>query len=157
MRKWFIISIIVSYSIMLVVDWMMTSKITYHQPETIMVTVTGQLDNPGTFTLPFQATFEELQSQLQLQSDADISMYHPKMRLKDQDQIQINSKNQQKISINTADITTLNQIKGIGPVTAKRIIEYRQQHGLFQRLEDLMNIKGIKQATFQKMLPYIKL
>ncbi|MCG2711262.1 MAG: helix-hairpin-helix domain-containing protein [Candidatus Omnitrophica bacterium] len=63
----------------------------------------------------------------------------------------------QSISINTADIETLSLLPGIGRVKAGRIIEYRQVHGKFKHLSELVNIKGIGPKTFEKLKDYISL
>lgn len=52
------------------------------------------------------------------------------------------------ININTATAAELDKLPGIGASTAQRIIEYRQANGPFQRIEDLMKVKGIGQAEF---------
>lgn len=56
----------------------------------------------------------------------------------------------EKININTADEETLQTLKGIGPSTAKKIVEYRTQYGRFKKIEDVMNVSGIGQKTFNK-------
>jgi competence protein ComEA len=56
-----------------------------------------------------------------------------------------------KININTADEGALQQITGVGPSTAKKIVDYRQSNGRFQSIEDLKNISGIGEKTFAKM------
>lgn len=55
------------------------------------------------------------------------------------------------VNINTADETALDTLPGIGPAMAKRIIEYRQNEGAFQSIEDIKNVKGIGEAKFNKM------
>lgn len=47
------------------------------------------------------------------------------------------------IPINTADADTLMQLKGIGPVLAQRIIQYREAHGGFSSVDELKQVKGI--------------
>ena len=59
------------------------------------------------------------------------------------------------IDINTASEDLLCEIHGIGPSLAKRIIEYRETEGPFTSIEDLMNVRGIGEAIFEKMKPYI--
>ena len=56
-----------------------------------------------------------------------------------------------KININTADITQLQTITGVGPVTAQKIIDYRTQNGNFGSIEDLKNVSGIGDKTFENM------
>ena len=56
-----------------------------------------------------------------------------------------------KININTASIEELTQLQGIGDEYAKGIVEYRELHGLFTKPEDIMNVKGIGQVTFEKI------
>jgi len=55
------------------------------------------------------------------------------------------------ININTAGLTELEKITGIGPVYAQNIIDYRKANGPFQKIEDVINVKGIGDKTFQKM------
>lgn len=55
------------------------------------------------------------------------------------------------IDINRASQKELERLTGVGPATAKRIIEYRNQHGRFTKPEDLMNIRGIGAAKLNNM------
>ncbi|MGA7192267.1 MAG: helix-hairpin-helix domain-containing protein [Anaerolineales bacterium] len=55
------------------------------------------------------------------------------------------------VNINTATAQQLDALPGIGPVTAQSIITYRQQHGPFQHIEDIMNVPGIGPITFDNM------
>jgi len=59
-----------------------------------------------------------------------------------------------KININTADKDELILIRGIGENTADKIIEYRENRQFIQ-IEDIMNIKGIKEGIFNKIRDYI--
>lgn len=56
-----------------------------------------------------------------------------------------------KININTADAADLDKLPGIGPVRAADIISYRQSRGDFQSIEELKNIKGIGDKTFENL------
>ena len=56
-----------------------------------------------------------------------------------------------KVNINQAGAEDLMKLTGIGPSKAKSIIDYRDQHGPFQQIEDLMNVSGIGEATFAKI------
>ena len=55
-----------------------------------------------------------------------------------------------KVNINTASAEELTQLRGIGPKYAARIVEYREQNGPFASAKDIMNVKGIGPATFEK-------
>ncbi|MEG4314298.1 helix-hairpin-helix domain-containing protein [Pseudomonas sp. FIP_A4] len=55
------------------------------------------------------------------------------------------------VKINSADAETLTrELKGIGPTKAKAIIDYRDNHGPFQSVDELLEVKGIGAATLEK-------
>ena len=56
-----------------------------------------------------------------------------------------------KINLNTAVKEQLMTLKGIGEARAEAIIAYRQEYGPFARIEDIMEVPGIKEAAFQKI------
>ena len=62
-----------------------------------------------------------------------------------------------KININTADINKLKEIPGIGDVKANSIIMYRESNGNFKSIEDLKNVDGIGEKTFEKIKNNIKI
>ncbi|MEH7111995.1 helix-hairpin-helix domain-containing protein [Neobacillus niacini] len=64
---------------------------------------------------------------------------------------------QAKINLNKADETQLQNIPGIGPAKAAAIIEYRESIGLFKSVEDLKNVNGIGDKTFEKLKDSITL
>ena len=55
------------------------------------------------------------------------------------------------VNINTADAELLMTLPGIGEVRAAAIIEHRQREGDFEKIEDVMNVKGIKTGIFSKI------
>jgi len=55
------------------------------------------------------------------------------------------------VNINTADETELQKLKGVGPAIAKRIIDFREQNGEFQTIDDIKKVRGIGEKTFAKM------
>ena len=55
-----------------------------------------------------------------------------------------------KTNINTADFDELCKLKGIGEVTAQRIIDYRNEYGAFTAIEDLLFITGIGEKTLEQ-------
>lgn len=60
-----------------------------------------------------------------------------------------------KVNLNTAEEEVLCTLPGIGESRAKSIIQYRQEHGSFQRIEDIMKVSGIKEAAYEKIKDYI--
>lgn len=62
-----------------------------------------------------------------------------------------NTETNQKVNINTADITTLQTLSGIGESKAEAIIEYREKNGNFQKIEDIKNVSGIGDAVYEKI------
>lgn len=60
-----------------------------------------------------------------------------------------------KISINTANLDLMITLPGIGEEKAKTIIAYRNEHGLFEKIEDIMNVSGIGEKLFEKIKDYI--
>lgn len=61
-----------------------------------------------------------------------------------------------KININTCLIEELTELNGLGEIKAKKIIEYRENNGLFQTIEDLLKVNGIGSATFEKIKNFIE-
>lgn len=60
-----------------------------------------------------------------------------------------------RIDINTADAAQLVTIPGIGETRAAAILAYREKNGSFAKVEDIMQVSGIKSALFEKMKDYI--
>lgn len=62
-----------------------------------------------------------------------------------------------RISLNTASKEQLMTLSGIGEAKAASIISYREEHGGFQRIEELMEVEGIKEGVFNKVKDQIKI
>ncbi len=62
---------------------------------------------------------------------------------------------QEPIDVNKATAEDLQKIPGIGEALARRIIEFRQEHGPFEKVDDLLNVRGIGTASLDKMRPYL--
>ena len=61
----------------------------------------------------------------------------------------------QKVDLNTADLEMLQSLEGIGPVLAQRIIDWRENGGVFCKPEDLLQIEGIGEATLEAVRDFI--
>jgi len=59
------------------------------------------------------------------------------------------------IDLNAANEKELEELPGVGPTTAKAIIDFREKSGRFKRVEDLLVIRGISEAKLKKMRPYL--
>lgn len=55
------------------------------------------------------------------------------------------------VNVNTASATELEQLPGVGPKVAARIVDYRTKKGPFRKLEELMNVQGIGEKSFLKL------
>ncbi len=57
----------------------------------------------------------------------------------------------QKININTASAAELQQLPRIGEKVAQRIIDFREEHGNFQKIEEIMKVSGIGERMFANL------
>ncbi|WP_251554778.1 helix-hairpin-helix domain-containing protein [Neobacillus muris] len=149
---------------------------TVQQPEWLMVDVKGQINQPGVYTakagdrvmdvINLAGGFTELadQSQVNLAQHVQDEMviYIPAMGEAGTGAAVAaasgggtaaggESQNKGKININKADASELENLPGIGPSKAAAIIEYRETSGPFNTPEDLKNISGIGDKTFEKL------
>lgn len=60
-----------------------------------------------------------------------------------------------KVNINTADEVELDSLPGIGPSIAKKIVDYRNENGKFNNIEDIKNVSGIGDAKYEDIKNYI--
>ena len=56
-----------------------------------------------------------------------------------------------RVNINSADASTIEQLPGVGPVLAQRIVDYRDAHGPFRQVRDLLDVPGIGDAKFAQL------
>jgi len=122
----------------------------------ITIVVKGEVVEEKQLVLPVYSKISDALKYVKLTENADMSSINENIVLKDNDVIVIPAISEKvKISINTASLEELDLLPGIGPVMAQRIIDYRNTYGLFQKLEDLMNVKGIGQTIFDKLKEFI--
>ena len=70
---------------------------------------------------------------------------------------QSSKKAESKVNINKATQTELETLPGIGPSTALKIIEYRENEGKFKKIEDIKEVSGIGEAKFEKIKDFIEI
>ncbi len=144
----------------------------------ICVHVCGAVKNPGVYELPAGSrVYEAVQAAGGFSENADESYVNQAQQLPDAVQLVIPTVDQVealeqgelpqtdftgsleaesaaddgKININTASESQLCDIPGIGAVRASAIAAYRQEHGAFETIEDIMKVSGIKQGTYDKI------
>ncbi|HET9766275.1 MAG TPA: helix-hairpin-helix domain-containing protein [Thermoanaerobaculia bacterium] len=61
------------------------------------------------------------------------------------------------VNVNTATAEQLQLLPRIGPSVAQRVLDYRKENGKFGSLDDLMLVRGIGEATFAQLKPYVSL
>ena len=129
------------------------------ETRTIEVEVKGEVGTPGIYTVDAYSTVNDLIGQLQLTDEADLSNVNTTVILKNHDVVVIPEKNSSvlQVSINYGTKEELMMISGIGKVTAQNIIDYRNEHGLFQSIDDLIKVKGIGEKTLAKIREFLNL
>lgn len=135
----------------------------------IWIHIAGQVPFPGLYAVtPNQRVKDVLPLAGGLLPDANLDKVNLVQRIKDGQKITIPKSPTAKtktqtpslsgpVSLNTATATQLTGIPGIGPATAKRILDYRAKNGPFTSIESLTNIKGIGPKSLQKIKPFISI
>jgi len=146
------------------------------EKKSIFIHIAGEVEKPGIYELEEGARLEEVLKLAVPTKEADIDTYLNRAALlNDQDKITVFKKGESnpealavitnispnsplplivsngKININTATLDQLDTLSGIGPSKAQAIVDYRNSQGGFKSTEELMNVKGIGQATFDKI------
>lgn len=131
----------------------------------LYVDISGQVKKPGVYQVPDGTRlFEVIKMAGGLTIDADKDGFNQAEVVSDGEKIIIPVKGEATdivttpgttstglININTADSTTLQEIPGVGPATADKIISYRNENGRFMSKEDIKNVSGIGDKTYEKM------
>ena len=124
------------------------------EPLEVTVYITGEVRNPGLYSLPYGSRVKDaVEAAGGFTNEAYVEGLNLAARLRDGQHIPVYSRNEvpQKVNINTADKWLLEALPGIGPTTARRIVEYREEHGPFGQIEDIKKVRGIGEGTFEKI------
>lgn len=152
---------------------------------TIIVHITGEVKNAGIIELPEESRIADAIEQAGgVTEEADLDQVNLAFVLSDGQKIYIPNKKEreanegkvyitaesgnnviikdkieggkkQKVNINEAKQEELEELPGIGPSIAKKIIEYREQNGKFTSIDELQEVKGIGEAKFENIKEYI--
>ena len=128
------------------------------EEEKIQVTVKGAVSQEKTIEIPMYSTIGDAIRLVDTTDNADLNALNENMILKDKDVLEIPEKPEEteiRVSINHATREELCQLPGIGESTAQKIIDYRNENGLFQTIEELMNVRGIGEKKFAKLKEFI--
>ncbi len=133
---------------------------------TCIVYLTGEVKNTGIYEIKEESRLYELIDMAGgFTEDANTDAVNLARFLFDGEQIHIYAKAELetsidgsklsarsgKVSINSADLEDLSSLKGIGESRAQDIIDFRKENGPFKKLEDIMQVKGIKDSLFNKI------
>lgn len=145
-----------------------TSKTTTQMSKKIMVYVCGQVKKPGVYELSSDdRVVAAIKAAGGLTSKASATSINQAAKMEDGQQINIPSKKEVKssvetgsdsadaddgkVNLNTASKEELMSLSGVGESRAKDILSYREEHGSFTKIEDIMNVQGIKEGIYNKI------
>jgi len=132
-------------------------------PVELAVYVTGTVLNPGVYYLPEESRVQDaLEAAGGPTVNADLDRVNLAERVHDEDQIYFPEVGEENlpstsrggsgeglININTASAAELERLPGIGPALAQSIVDFRQAHGPFGTVEEIMDVQGIGQGVFE--------
>ncbi len=122
----------------------------------ITVYVKGEVQQERYLTLAPHSQVKDVLEVISLSDNADTGSLDLNRYLINNDTITIPAKSKFVcVSINSATLDILVTLPGIGEVTAQNIIEYRQNHGSFLELSEIMEVKGIGQSKYEKIKEHI--
>jgi competence protein ComEA len=131
-------------------------------PSLLTVYVTGAVATPGVYSLPEGSRVEAVvQAAGGFLPGAEKDNVNLALLLVDGQQVIVpgildtSHVNVGRVNINTATVADLNTLPGIGPTTAQAIVDYRDQHGMFQVIQDIQNVPGVGPSTYDLIKDYI--
>ena len=136
-------------------------------PYTLRVYVSGAVHNPDVYTLLQDSIVKDaMEAAGGPTGDADLERINLALPVSDGQHVHVPRMGEEyppvqppsgqpatggKVNINTADPDLLESLPGIGPALAQRIVDHRQTHGPFERIEDITEVSGIGDAIFESI------
>lgn len=144
-----------------------TQETVTKQTESIYVYVCGYVEKPGVYELKSDARIcDALELAGGVLEDGKPEALNQAEHMTDGQTLYVPGKQEEAevleasedglVNINTANKDELMTLPGIGESKAELILEYRNEHGAFQSIENLMDIQGIKEGVFNKIKDAIK-
>jgi len=131
-------------------------------PGQLTIYVSGAVASPGVYTLADGSRVQDaIQAAGGLVPGAEAERINLAALLKDGQQIDVpgiissSHVNAGRVNINTASVSEFETLPGIGPTMAQAIVDYRIQNGPFLGIQDILNVPGIGQATFERIKDYL--
>jgi competence protein ComEA len=128
----------------------------------LIIYVSGAVATPGVYTLPPGSRVDAaIRAAGGFIPGADTDLVNLAEPLEDGKQVNVqgaistNHINAGRVNINTASVSELDALPGVGPTTAQAIVDYRIQHGSFLFAQDIQNVPGIGPATYNGIKDYI--
>ena len=134
----------------------------------LTISITGEVVKPGNYILEEGSTLQDLLDKAGgANNNADSRAYYLDLEVIANEEYYIPPKYDakdvcsespiEKVNINDADKDSLMQISGFGDAVSTQLITYRNDNGVFRRLEDIKKVNGIGNATFEKVKNFIYL
>lgn len=143
------------------------------ETDIIYVQVSGAVNHPGVYELPLGSrVFQALELAGGMTQEAQEKSINQAQTLEDGQMIWVPTveeaaalpeqqpeslaKDDGKVNLNTATKEELQTLPGIGEAKAQSIVAWREEHGSFTQIEDIMKIEGIKEGVFSKIKDSVK-
>lgn len=144
-------------------------------PQDLVVHVAGAVVRPGVYRLPENSRVQDaINAAGGFLAEADKNSFNLAALLEDGERLDVpytegftpvpdtftiipnatpdlSIANEDLINVNTASLSELDTLPGIGPTTAQKIIDYRNANGPFGAIDDIQNVSGIGPATYDKI------
>jgi competence protein ComEA len=128
-----------------------SSRFFLDAPTSFDIYVDGAIKNPRKITIQPYATIEDVLEEVILLETSDLSSLNLQTILHHNDKLTIPFLQEEAcININNGTIEQLSSLHQIGPIIAQRIVDYRNEHGLFQHIDDIVLVKGIGEKALMK-------